>query len=65
VIRRVGNAYQFLHAGEWRTLKDPSGPASPAQLARLNLEGRLLVVWSAKPITKLAAAQEIDQKAAS
>jgi hypothetical protein len=65
VIRRIGNEWQFLFRDEWRTLKDPSGPASPAQLGRLNREGRLLLVSSAEPISKLAAAVEIDAEGAS
>lgn len=62
MIRHTGPDWQFRYGNAWRTLKDPDGPATPAQLARLNRTGRLRIVAHAAPVTKLAAAQAIDEE---
>ena len=62
-LRYVDGRWWFKVGGDWRALKDPEGPASPAQLARLNREGRLAVVRRGEKITKLDAARLIDGSA--
>jgi hypothetical protein len=61
VIRLSEQGWQFWKGGTWRTLKDPLEEATPSQLARLNREGRLVVVERAETISKLAAARFIDE----
>jgi hypothetical protein len=50
--------------GRWRDLVEPDGPATGAQLARLNREGRLDLVEPspAVPITKGEAAYAIGER---
>lgn len=56
--RITGFAFDF----DWRELKDPDGPPTLRQLARLNYLGCLELVPAgvAEPITKAQAAAAID-----
>lgn len=52
---------EFVVDGERRELKNPDGPATPRQLARLNSEGRLLLRDEpGDPISKGEAAWAIE-----
>jgi hypothetical protein len=54
--------FQFRIGDEWRTLRDPHGPATWRQLMKLNALGLLqLRALPARPLSKLDCAWEIDQ----
>jgi hypothetical protein len=54
--------YRFLHRGEWRELRDPTGPPTGRQLLRLNHSGALALVepGQVEPISKGEAAYALD-----
>ena len=63
--RRARRRLTGFHAvsGEWRALVEPDGPASGAQLRRLNALGMLELVDPdrAEPLTKAEAAAAISE----
>ena len=52
----------FIFEGHLRNLKEPDGPPTPRQLARLNYHGALVIVEPGQvdPITKSTAAGALD-----
>jgi hypothetical protein len=66
-LHRTDAGWLFQYGRQWRKLKEPHGPATPAQLARLNREGRLLVAppGRGRTLSKLDAARLIDDEAAA
>jgi hypothetical protein len=61
VIRQRDGIFEFQVADGWREMIDPLGPATDAQLKRLNREGRLAIVSNGERITKGDAALEMDR----
>ena len=61
-VRRRIEGFVHEPTFAWRELRDPDGPATPRQLARLNREGRLELVarGEAEVISKGQAAFAID-----
>jgi len=61
MIRHTERGYEFSRDDEWFAFKDPHGPASRWQLARLHRQGLLRIADEpGEPVSVLAAAVAID-----